>query len=226
MKVDPYQILGLNRSATLAQVKQRYYQLARQYHPDVRSHQSRPNVGNLQKFNLITKAFKKIEKHLKNQANYVEPASYKQLRSPQKQIIAPRQQIFRSARDFNLHRFNQYFEQSRHIDDQLNYFIPVGSTNRDKDISQRQLDTIYIPRVFDQRSFSNQSFNQLFESVNQTKKQSQALEVYDQPQEAPVSGTQAFVQIDKEGHIIDQTPALDQVFNLSNNPNLLEKSSS
>jgi len=50
---DYYQILGLERQASQAEIKKAFRKLARQYHPDV----SKENVGAQQKFNEIAEAY-------------------------------------------------------------------------------------------------------------------------------------------------------------------------
>ena len=44
--MDLYNILKLDRSATQAQIKQAYYELAKRYHPDSHQHAAASSAGN------------------------------------------------------------------------------------------------------------------------------------------------------------------------------------
>jgi curved DNA-binding protein CbpA len=49
----PYQVLGLTKNSTKAEVKEKYYELAKKYHPDLQN-------GNSFRFQEINEAYQKI----------------------------------------------------------------------------------------------------------------------------------------------------------------------
>ena len=59
---DPYQILGIPRSATDDEVKKAYYKLARQYHPDNFASGSAQAAGSEEKMKEINEAYDMIQK--------------------------------------------------------------------------------------------------------------------------------------------------------------------
>jgi hypothetical protein len=60
--MDPYELLGVNRTTSFPEVRARYFQLARKHHPDKCSHLSEEEQkANEEYFKNITAAFQKIE---------------------------------------------------------------------------------------------------------------------------------------------------------------------
>ncbi|MBP8933584.1 MAG: DnaJ domain-containing protein, partial [Candidatus Atribacteria bacterium] len=53
MKRDYYEVLGVNRNASLEEIKRSYRKLARQYHPDA----NLGNNDNIEKFKEINEAY-------------------------------------------------------------------------------------------------------------------------------------------------------------------------
>ena len=111
--INPYEILGIGKQATLTEMKRAYKQKARIYHPDRLG-------GNTKHFQLVTKAMMiLLEKYKKEQAD----KQFMTLKEESRQELEKQQnqsrknvnfkKINMSGNNFNPKKFNKIYEQNR-----------------------------------------------------------------------------------------------------------------
>ena len=75
MKMDYYKILELNETCTKEEIKKKYYELSKKYHPD-------KNNGDDEKFKMINEAYETLsddelrEKYDEKVSNYIQRTTH------------------------------------------------------------------------------------------------------------------------------------------------------
>ena len=105
-KQDFYEVLGISKSATQAEIKKGYRKMAIKYHPD------RNNGETDEEFKLITQSYLYILNNRKKE-NYLQEKVNKDVvyQEYKDNINEPRENIHLDKDNFNVDKFNKIFNQ-------------------------------------------------------------------------------------------------------------------
>ena len=117
-----YEILGINKTATLEEIKQAYRQLARQYHPDLNGGDKEAEDS----FKLINEAYQVLSDPDRHQ-DYEEYDRYSQPTNPAKTSPPKAAANPTSSKEFNLEEYSNFND---FIYDLLGYFLQDPATGK------------------------------------------------------------------------------------------------
>ena len=185
LKYNPAQILGLQPGTpyTEKEIKTAYRNLAMKHHPD--------KGGNEEIFKLLTKAYLALIKENEGN-NYVEK-TFMDLKSGVSQSTPPQPNSMGGDDDFDVNKFNQFFETNR-LDD-VDFDNGYGDW--------KTTDTSEKPKQIFNQKFSNEIFNTVFNelthnenSKNQQNSTNQQIQVYEEPQPLSVNNRLGYSNLD------------------------------
>jgi hypothetical protein len=190
LKYNPAQILGLQPGTpyTEKEIKTAYRNLAMKHHPD--------KGGNEEIFKLLTKAYLALIKENEGN-NYVEK-TFMDLKSGVSQSTPPPHQSpqpnsMGGDDDFDVNKFNQFFETNR-LDD-VDFDNGYGDW--------KTTDTSEKPKQIFNQKFSNEVFNTVFNelthtenSKNQQNNANQQIQIYEDPQPLSVNNRLGYSNLD------------------------------
>ena len=185
LKYNPAQILGLQPGTpyTEKEIKTAYRNLAMKHHPD--------KGGNEEIFKLLTKAYLALIKENEGN-NYVEK-TFMDLKSGIPQPTPQQPSSMGGEDDFDVNKFNQFFETNR-LDD-VDFDNGYGDW--------KTTDTSEKPKQIFNQKFSNEVFNTVFNELthneNPQKSQNpanQQIQIYDEPQPLSVNNRLGYSNLD------------------------------
>ena len=185
LKYNPAQILGLQPGTpyTEKEIKTAYRNLAMKHHPD--------KGGNEEIFKLLTKAYLALIKENEGN-NYVEK-TFMDLKSGIPQSTPQQPSSMGGDDDFDVNKFNQFFETNR-LDD-VDFDNGYGDW--------KTTDTSEKPKQIFNQKFSNEVFNTVFNELthNENSKDpqnsaNQQIQIYEEPQPLSVNNRLGYSNLD------------------------------